>query len=404
MIRSSPHFQLATLFPPLALSFLASCVGAPPVASDEGALVLGSDTRLPNRVDTQPLLGGESLEVVAMLPYPAANVAVAASGRVFFTFFSLPQGNHGPMQVAELEDGVPVPYPSSVFQHLLVSAHAIRADAQGRLWVLDHGEQGLFPPRIAAIDLATDRVVFDYTFPRSSGPVGSMFNDFRVSPDGTKIYITDSGIVNGRGALVILDLSGSAPRSHRRLERTEGTANGAYDVFYEGSVVRLLGGRAKFGADPIALDRDGAFLYYGALNGGAIHRVRTADLENTALSDAQLAARVVRHAETPLTDGITIDDDGRLYLTDIERSRIVRVHPDGRLDVLLRDARLRWPDGFSYAPDGSLYLTASALEVFLPQVVVTASLIDANAPYAIFRFDPSLVCAASERCTAAPGQ
>lgn len=366
-------------------------------------LFLSEYVALPNPVDTQPLLGGDALEVVAALPHPPANVAVAPDGRVFFTFFPLPQGNQGPMKLAELVDGEPVPFPSALFQLALRSAHAIRV-ASGRLWVLDHGGQGLVAPRLFAIDLATRAVVLDYVFPRSVGPVGSMFNDLRVTADGRRVVITDSGILNGRGALVTLDLSGPSPESARRLERTLGTANGAYHVHYHGERVRMLGLRAKFGADPIAVDASGTYVYFGALNDGEIQRVRVVDLFDRALSSATLEGRVTHHADTTLTDGITIDDDGRLYLSDMERSRIVRVHEGGALDVLVADPRLHWPDGFSYGPDGMLYVTASALDVFLPKVIVTRALIEANAPYLILRIDPSRACDAGDRCTGPAGQ
>ena len=46
----------------------------------------------------------------------------------------------------------------------------------------------------------------------------------------------------------------------------------------------------------------------------------------------------------------------------MEHSAILELRPDRSLVTLLKDARLRWPDGFSFGPDGWLYVTCSALQ------------------------------------------
>ena len=59
--------------------------------------------------------------------------------------------------------------------------------------------------------------------------------------------------------------------------------------------------------------------------------------------------------------------------------------PDRKLTTLVKDARLRWPDGFSFGPDGWLYVTCSSLQDVL---FVSAAHMRAHAPYQIFRFKP----------------
>jgi sugar lactone lactonase YvrE len=104
-------------------------------------------------------------------------------------------------------------------------------------------------------------------------------------------------------------------------------------------------------------------------------------------SDAALAGAVEKIADTTMTDGMIADAAGNLYLTDMEHSAIVRVTPTGQLELVIEDPRLRWPDGFAWAPDGSLYVTASALHTFMPKLFVTEDLIAAGAPYHVFRID-----------------
>jgi len=51
----------------------------------------------------------------------------------------------------------------------------------------------------------------------------------------------------------------------------------------------------------------------------------------------------------------------------------------------LKDPRLRWPDGFSFGPDGWLYVTCSSLQHVMFR---TTAHMRANAPYQVFRFKP----------------
>jgi sugar lactone lactonase YvrE len=94
---------------------------------------------------------------------------------------------------------------------------------------------------------------------------------------------------------------------------------------------------------------------------------------------------VERFALKTMSDGIATDLEGNLYLSDLEGSAIVLLQADGRLRTLLKDDRIRWPDGFSFGPDGWLYVTCSALH----QVIgLSPEDIRAQAPYQIFRFKP----------------
>jgi hypothetical protein len=74
-----------------------------------------------------------------------------------------------------------------------------------------------------------------------------------------------------------------------------------------------------------------------------------------------------------------------LYLSDMEHSAMLTLGPDRQLRTLVEDPRLRWPDGFSFGPDGWLYVTCSSLQHVL---FVRHAHMRAHAPYQIFRFQP----------------
>jgi hypothetical protein len=55
------------------------------------------------------------------------------------------------------------------------------------------------------------------------------------------------------------------------------------------------------------------------------------------------------------------------------------------LTTLIKDPRLRWPDGLSFGPDHWLYVSDSALQDVMFK---SKKYIRSKAPYYIFRFKP----------------
>ena len=393
----------AALFASLAL--VAACAETDEGEATEDIKVCAFyDDQLEDRTaGLEPLLPGEDLEVVAELPFPPGNVGVAADGRTFISFF--PDSNKGPAKVAELVDGKPVAYPSLAFQKTIDSVLGLKIDRQGWLWLVDHGGVGVREAQLVAVDLASNTEVFRWKLPRSIAGVGSTLNDIQISPDGFTLYLADTSLVKNDQALIVVDISGSAPVARRVLENDVSVDSGDYAVHVHGKQVKTARFLClEYGVDGVALDQTGEWLYYSALNGGDLWRVRTSDLRDAGLPAGDLAARVEWVAPITMSDGMTSDGAGNIYLTDMEHSQIVRVDPSGRLDVVMRDPRLRWPDGFSWAPDGSLYVTASALHLHMPEVVKTGADIAKHAPYHLLRLWPMDACGEDQACWGEPGQ
>lgn len=349
-------------------------------------IIFGGGRRLEDRT-TSPTLPGSALERVVDLDYPPGNIAVSRTGRVFFTLH--PDGAP-PMQVVELEDGGLVPYPNEAFQEAagnelsFQTILSIRIDRQDRLWVLDYANYGTGQPRILAFDLATDELIHRYDFPRSVAGRGSMLNDFQVGPEGRKIYIADASPILNTPAVIVYD---TVKKTSRRLLNKDWSVTAKdYVIQAPGRDMVVFGiYTMRIGIDSIGLDARGEWLYYGPLSGDRMYRIRTADLNNAALAPDALARRVEDYGPKTLSDGITVDTADNVYISDMEHSAILTLNPERRLTTILKDPRLRWPDGFSFGPGGWLYVTCSSLQhvLFVPK-----SRMVQNAPYQIFRFRP----------------
>jgi gluconolactonase len=105
---------------------------------------------------------------------------------------------------------------------------------------------------------------------------------------------------------------------------------GIFRVDPDGRSELWYGGTMNF-ANGLALSPDGRFVYASETFGYTVSRVAVRD-------DGSADEREVV-AELPgwLPDGLAFDADGRLYVGCYEPSQVVRVDPDGSVQVLYRD-------------------------------------------------------------------
>jgi len=333
-------------------------------------------------LSTTPRLAASSLQEVLSYSEPIGNVAVNRDGRLFFTVH--PQARPPGNKLLEYVAGAAVPYPSvSVQNDLFDTVLGLAIDRFNRLWTIDHGFHGLRAARLIGIDLDTNEIVHDRTFDKSIAPAGSFLQDLQVSADGRTVVIADASIVRKSPAIIVYDLEKDEVR--RVLESHESVSAEPFMIRTGGREMKFLGGivALRGGIDGIALGPD--WLYYGALNGSTLYRVRLDDLRNENLTPAELANRVERFSNKPLSDGFSIDVAENIYITDIEHNAVFVVGPERELATLIQSESVRWPDALSFGPDGYLYLADSAL----PDVILQSrEHIKAAGPYRIYRFSP----------------
>jgi sugar lactone lactonase YvrE len=322
----------------------------------------------------QPLVaaGGEqllpgALEPVADLPINPGNLAATADGRVFATVH---QFRRGPVQLIEITGPDSYrPWPDAAWNgpfgsgpDVLNSVLGIAIDRLGRLWVIDNG-LGDPPqrPKLVAFSLADGQPVYRYDFPPETGPVGSFLNDLAVDPERGFVYLADVGGQH-EPALVTVDLNNDGSR---RFAASPALQAEDVDLVVEG---RVIGRRGEDGQvkpvrgplNPITLSADGETIYFGAMNGKTWYRVPARLLRDGA-DDASIAAAIEKAGPKPVSDGAATDVDGNHYFTDLGNNAVTVLHPDGRLETLVQDDRLVWPDSLSFGEPGWLYIAVNQL-------------------------------------------
>ncbi|MFQ6005782.1 MAG: SMP-30/gluconolactonase/LRE family protein [Woeseia sp.] len=335
-------------------------------------------------LSTGPLIDESALEEVFAYPEPIGNVAVSPEDRIFFTVHpeSRPKGN----KLLELIAGAAEPYPDGASQkNLFNTVLGLVVDRRNILWTIDHGNHGFDDARLIGFDLNSGEIAHDHRFRNHIAPAGSFLQDLQVSPDGRTVIIADASIWRKTPALIVYDVQRHSAR--RVLESHDSVSPENYLIRNQLRDMAFLGGLVslKGGVDGIAFDAEGEWLYFAAINQRGLYRIRIRDLTNVDLPPEQLDNRVERYSDKPLSDGLSTDLEGNVYITDVEHSSVFRVAPDRSPQTLIRSDRIRWADALSFGPDGWLYLADSALP---EQILQTRAYIESKGPYHIFRFQP----------------
>jgi sugar lactone lactonase YvrE len=322
-----------------------------------------------------------TLEVVAELAQGPGNITVTPDGQILV---SLHQFYNHDIRVARLDDNAQLtPFAAAANVN---SVLGLQADTNGVVWLLDNAMRNGTERRLVGWHASGNRPVADIDL--SSVTTDSAFlNDLAVDPGRNTVYIADPA-GNADAAIIVVNTASGIAR--RVLEGHESVMAEDMDLVIDGMPVRIRAEdgteiRPRVGINPIAIDKQGEWLYYGPMHGRSMYRVRTADLRNSELTAEELAARVERWADKPICDGISIDDAGNLYLGDLAGNAIGVIGPDRNYRILIADPRLSWVDAFSFGPDGYLYTVANQLH---RSSVLNGGEAATVPPYLILRFKP----------------
>lgn len=315
-------------------------------------------------------------EVMAELPYPPVNAAVSPEGRIFMSF------QEGAYSVAEL-------MPDGSLQALnnleIEMPFGLQVEGNERLWLLD-ASADYSSPSLLSWNIQTERVERQFFLPKTDKPL--FFQDFALDLKHRKAYIADMGLAaqNSQPALWSVDLESgqyqalftNPPQFRAELE-TMVIDGRPFQVRLPGGVIE-----PELGLNPITIDANYEWVYLGAMKGRTLYRISTEVLNDARLSEQDRLEALNSFADKPYSDGITIDDEGRIYVTDLEASGI-GVIEGGEYRLLFSDSeQIQWPDDLSCMPDSKLLLMTNQLYL---QALYNAGVKEASPPYLVIQFD-----------------
>src|SRR5438045_9540642 len=310
---------------------------------------------------TTTLVSAAELKEVASFPdQQVTGVGVSTKSGGVFVNFPFWSDDHS-ISVAEIVNGQPKPFPNEEWNRPgpagshFICVQSVVVDDQDNLWVLDPASpkmQGIVKggPKLVKIDLRTDPLVQTIPFGEDIAPTKSYLHDVRINTRSGMAFITDSG----KGAIIVINLKNGNAR--RLLDgHTSTRPEKGFKLVLNGK--ELIDQQKKappqIASDGIALDAKNGYLYYHALTGHTLYRIKTSFLTDEELRKRELESKVENVGQTPASDGMLEGPDGSVYLTDLENSAIARWDPASkRVERIIADTRLLWPDTLSWGPNG----------------------------------------------------
>lgn len=361
-------------------------------------LVLIAFTVLVAITATVSLSPAAELEVVASLPVGPGGITVTPDKQIIVglhPFFSPKK------QVVRITpDGKMVPFPNEAWNRrssqsdtCFDSVIGVQCDPNGIVWMLDSGMRSWSSPKLVAWDLVKNVLhrIIHLTPPVITLPTlmpdNAFLNDLAVDVTHQAIYISRSGGPGDSGLIVVNLQTGTA---RQVLTGHPGVEPENVDIVMSNRILDFTlpdSGRLKLliGVNPLVLDCEDKWLYFGAMNGKSLYRIRAADLLDTKVTEEELGRRVERYADKPVCDGISIDNAGNIYISDIEVNAIGVIAPDKSYKRMLTDPRISWPESFSFGPDGYLYFVAGQLHLSPP---LNGGKNESKKPFHVFRVRP----------------
>lgn len=319
-----------------------------------------------------------NLEIVSSFPVERpSNIAISPEGRIFVTMSAEGTTRYRVREI--LPDGKVVSFPDTSWivkpqtESIkgISSAIGIQVSGDNVLWVLDMGNKSSEPkqaPKLIGWDIKTHQLAHVYPLPDAVLRPTSFLQDFVIDEKHEIAILADMTMAGmalpALPAFVVIDLK--TGYSKRVLENHPSFQPLDEPVVINGRPIsyRYPDGKEfqpRYPLNPISIDHEMNWIYFGALGGNKIYRISAAAVADEALTDQQLGEKIEYYAFKPKSDGFKVGNAGEIYVTDVEHSAIGKATPKG-YNIIAEDKKLlSWPDGLALSPDGYLYIVADQL-------------------------------------------
>ncbi|MDE5417897.1 major royal jelly family protein [Labilibaculum sp. DW002] len=270
------------------------------------------------------------------------NMTISPSGRMFVSINPLLGAD---VRVYEIgENGETKVYPNAEYSKgedsKIKAIIGIRTDRKNNLWLLDMGAK-----QFIVWDTENEKLVKTIEIPENVVTPASFLQDFVIDEKHNRVIIADmtQGDLKSTPipAFIVIDTKTGAAR--RMIE-----SHASMMPDFEGG----------FALNPIAIDPNFKWVYFGALHGKKIYRVPAKSFD----SDEELTASIEEYSAKSYSDGIAADKKGNVYISNIEQNELaVSNAKDGFRTIATLPVGQTWPDGLHLAKDGYLYSTVDQL-------------------------------------------
>ncbi len=312
----------------------------------------------------------QSFEIVGRFNQGPGNLTITADGRFIISLHQFYQPHYSVVEI--LADNSLVPFPNKKLNDRtrktglwLDSVLGIHSDPDGIVWMLDNGMRSAVMPKLVAWDTKADRLHRVIKLPPAVAPKNAFVNDLAVDKKHKRIFISDpAGGANA--AIIVVNLE--TGKARRVLEGHYSVLAENLDLIIDNRPIRVkdMDGKLRrphIGVNPIAEDFNNEWVYFGAMHGQQFFRIRAEDLANESLKPKQLAARVEKYSDKPVSDGIVMDRAGNIYLGELAENAIGRVNNQRIYQRLAHSSDLSWVDSLSMGQDGHLYAVVNRLHL-----------------------------------------